>query len=124
MTLTLLNERWTVEHLLPPIYTRYPFNSWVDWDNVSKVSCSRKQQQHQSVLSGDRTCNLSISRLMPLPLGYVASHNTHTRARTYTCTHTHTTLHTETTCTHHTHNTTHTTPHTQQYTHTHTHTHV
>ena len=32
--------------------------SWVDWKNVSKVSCSRKQQ---SVLSGNQTCNLSIS---------------------------------------------------------------
>jgi len=25
--------------------TRSPFNSWVDWSNESKVSCTRKQQQ-------------------------------------------------------------------------------
>ena len=62
-----------------PVFTRYPFryplNSWVDWSNVGKVSCSRKQQQqHQSVLSGDSTCNLSISRPMPWLLGYAATH--------------------------------------------------
>jgi len=55
----------SAEWAASPVYTRYPFNSWVDWSNVGKVSYSRKQQQHQSVLSRDRACNLSISRLMP-----------------------------------------------------------
>ena len=64
---TALQEMDTVEYLLPQIYT----SSWVDWSSVSKVSCSRKQQQqHQSVLSGDQACNLSISRLMPWPPDY------------------------------------------------------
>jgi len=69
---TLLNKRRIVEHLLPQFtlgtcwcYSwvdcfsswhmhmhmhqaiRSSFNSWVDWSNVSRVSCSRKQQ-HQS----------------------------------------------------------------------------
>ena len=67
--LKLLYETWTVEHLLPslhqvpidvtagwaasPVGTRPPgphFNSWVD---VSKVSCSRKQQQHQICPAGN-----------------------------------------------------------------------
>jgi len=62
-----------------PIHTRSPFNRWVDWTNVSKVSRSRKQQQHQSVLE---SCNLSISRLMSWPLGFAASHmHTYTYAR-------------------------------------------
>jgi len=41
------------------LYTRSLFNSWVNQSNVNKVSCSRKQQQHQSVLSGNWTCILS-----------------------------------------------------------------
>jgi len=49
-----------------PQFTSSPhLYSWVDCSNVSKVSCSRKQQQHQSVLSENQTCNLSISRPMP-----------------------------------------------------------
>ena len=58
-----------------PVGTRPPgphFNSWVDWSNVSKVSCSRKQQQHQSGPAGNRTWNLLITR------------RTHTHAHTHT----------------------------------------
>ena len=43
--------------------------SWVDWRNVSKVSCSRKQQQHQSCHTRNQTHYLLNSRLMPLPFG-------------------------------------------------------
>ena len=42
--------------------------SCADWSNVSKVSCSRKQQQHQSGHSGNRTHNFSISRPISWPL--------------------------------------------------------
>ena len=41
-----------------------PINSWVDWSNMSKVSCSRKQQQHQSGITGNRTWDLLITRQM------------------------------------------------------------
>jgi len=57
--------------------TRSPFNSWVDWSNESKVPCSKKQQQHQSGQTGNRTHDLLIIKVMPWPLGYAASH-THT----------------------------------------------
>ena len=43
-----------------PVGTRPPgphFNSWVDWSSVSKVSCSRKQQQHQSDPAGNQAWN-------------------------------------------------------------------
>ena len=55
----------------------FPRNNW------TKVSCSRKRPQHQSVLSRNRTCNLSISRPVPWLFGHVVSH---------TCMHTHTFL--------------------------------
>ena len=50
--LQLLNETWAVQHLLPQFIpgTHCCYN-WVgcfpSWHSVSKVSCSRKQQQHQ-----------------------------------------------------------------------------
>ena len=50
-----------------PVGTRPPgphFNSWVDWSNVSKISCSRKQQ-HQSGPAGNRTWSLMITRWTP-----------------------------------------------------------
>ena len=43
------------------VNTMYPFNSFVDWNNVSKVSSS---QQHQSGHIGNQTHNLSIRRLI------------------------------------------------------------
>jgi len=78
-------------NLLPQIYTRHPFDatawlatslvgtrppgthlySWVDWSKVSKVSCSRKQRQHQS---RNWIHNLLIHRPMPWPPGYAGSH--------------------------------------------------
>ena len=127
-----------------PVDTRPPgphLYSWVYWSNVSKVSCSRKQQQHQSGHTGNRTHNLSISRPIPWPLGYVASHthtHTHTRVRAHTHaptyplpqTHRHTDTHTHI-LTHppsfphtntHIHNHTHICTHARTHTHTHTHT--
>jgi len=80
---------------LLPQATRSPFNSWVDWSNVSKVPCSRKQQQHQSGRTGNRTHDLLVMRPMPWPLGYAVSHIcAHTHMRTHTHTHTHTERHT------------------------------
>ena len=46
--------------------------SWVDWSNVSKVSCSRKQL-HQSGHTKNQTHNISIGRPISWPLGYAAS---------------------------------------------------
>ena len=62
-----------------PIYTRPPgphLNYWVDWSNVNKVSCSRKQQQFG--VTGNRTFRLP---------GQCSSHLamlTHTHMRTLT----------------------------------------
>ena len=71
----------------PHLYSR------VDWNNVSKVSCSRKQQQRQSGHTGHRTHNLSISRPMPWSFGCAASpHTIHTHTQTH--------LKQETVCTH------------------------
>jgi len=62
-----------------PVDTRSPFNSKVNWSNALKVSCSRKQQQHQSVLLHTSThiswgvCSIRViyqSMLLTL-------HNTH-----------------------------------------------
>ena len=54
--------------LYQPVNTRPPgphLYSWVDWSNVSKVPCSRKQQQHQSGHTGNQTWDLLITRPMP-----------------------------------------------------------
>ena len=61
-----------------PVGTRPPgphFNSWVDWSNVSKISCPRKQK-HQSGPAGNQTWNFSITRA-----------STHPYPRTHTHTH-------------------------------------
>jgi len=81
-----------------PVNMRSPFNRWVNWSNASKVSCSRKQQQqHQSVLSGNQTSNLPISRPVPQPLGYATQTCTHTPPpHTHTHAHMHAHIHTHT----------------------------
>ena len=115
-----------------PVDTRPPgphLYSWVYWSNVSKVSCSRKQQQHQSGHTGNRTHNLSISRPIPWPLGYVASH-THTHTHTHACARTHTHPHTpshkrtDTQTLTHTYSLTPHPSHTHKHTHNHTRTHT
>ena len=59
--------------LLPQLTPGPHLNSWVDWSNVSKISCSRKQQQQVGM--------------------HVCTHtHTHTHARTHAHTHTHTIL--------------------------------
>jgi len=59
-----------------------PFNSWVDWSNVSKVPCSEKQQ-HQHGVSGNQTHDVLIMRSMARLLGYVHTH-THTDPQKHT----------------------------------------
>jgi len=69
------------------------FISWIDWSNVSKVPCSRKQQKHQSLVNIS-TWNFSM---MASPLGHVVPHtHTRTHARTHARTHTHTQTRTHT----------------------------
>ena len=54
--------------LLPsPANARYPLYSWAGWSNVSKVSCSRKQQQ--TALSGNQTWASRITQDDPKPPG-------------------------------------------------------
>ena len=95
-TLHPLNETRTVGHLLPQL-------------SPGKFLAQGKQQQQcQSVLSGNQTCNFRLAgwcrdHLAMLP------HSAHTHM--HTCTHTQHNPHTQ-----HTHNTTHT------HTHTHAHT--
>ena len=80
-----------------PVDTRSPFNSW---SNASEVSCLKKQQLHQSILSGNQTCNPLISTPVPWPLPYLATHTQacmHARMCTHTRAHAH--AHTKHTCT-------------------------
>ena len=70
-----------------PQLTAGPYlNSWIDWSNVSKVSCSMKQQHNQFGATGHQTWNLLITRSMLQPLAY--SHTQlHTHTHTHACTH-------------------------------------
>ena len=62
---TPISETWTAVDICFPSYYQVPIDvtarwapslvntssylySWVDWSSVSKLSCSRKEQQHQS----------------------------------------------------------------------------
>ena len=46
-----LSSEQATPHLLPQLLPGTHLCSWVDWSSVSKVSCLRKQQQHQSGLT-------------------------------------------------------------------------
>ena len=45
-----------------PVHIKSPFNSW---SNLSKISYSRRHQQHQSGIIRNQTGNLLINRLVP-----------------------------------------------------------
>ena len=99
-TSTPLSETRTLGHCFPslhqvpidvtagwaasPVDTRPPgphLNSWVDWNNVRKVSCSRKQQKHQSGSNGNRTWDLRLPGRCPNHLAMLHTH-------IYSCMHT------------------------------------
>ena len=65
-----------------PVGTRPPgphYNSWVDWSNENNFLSQENDNNTKVASAGNRTWNLLITRLMPLPLGYAALHkHTHT----------------------------------------------
>ena len=76
-----ISKTWTaVWHLLPQLLpgTHWCY-SWVDWSIVSKVSCTRKQQQHQSGHTRNQPTTFWLVGWCPDHLSKLA----HTHVRTH-----------------------------------------